>query len=377
MKQLICLIAALVTLFLTACHEPDKSPETVRRTVLVYMVARNSLGSAALDDADLAEMQSAKIPADGRLLVFLSAYGDSPQLLEIADSRTKILKVYDEEGLPSAASGDMLSRVLADVRRLAPSREQGIVFWSHSSGWKAPLRLRSRVNDRSFGLDGGVEMTIQDLAAALERAPVSPDYLFFDSCYMGCAEVAYELRRCARYMVGSVAEVPTEGMPYDLTVPALFDEDMRRGLTEAIDLTADYYAPRTGPYCPSTLSLIDLTEMDALFEAFVPIVTNPQESLPASGLQRFSTSSPYSTLFVDLDHYAESVASSPVALATFREALERAVVHERHSDAIWGVLKITRCCGLSVNPRPESTDYGYQQLQWRINIPIINGKSQL
>lgn len=364
MKKLLFLFfLALQVLGLAGCRDKDKEPaDKARRTVLVYMVARNNLGTSGLDDADIAEMQAVRFPADCRLLVFRSTYSDSPQLLEVtSDGKLKTLKIYDSNA-PLAITPEMLSQVLADAQQLAPARKRGIVFWSHSSGWKGAVRTPALT--RSFGLDGGREMSIPDLASALSGASPALDFIFFDSCYMGCIEVAYELRDCARFMVGSVAEVPTAGMPYQLTVPALFDTNIRRGLIAAIDKTADYYEPRAGAYCPSTLSLIDLSKMDALAAASRPLLLNAGEIPEEVTLQRFSLSKPYKTLFVDLDHYMEAVSSEPERLAEFRAALSDAVIHERHSEAIWASLPIERCCGLTINPSPESDSYGYKDLQW-------------
>ena len=49
-------------------------------------------------------------------------------------------------------------------------------------------------------------------------------FIFGDCCSFGCIEVAYELKDVADYVLGSPAEIPDMGAPYDLVVPDMFDE---------------------------------------------------------------------------------------------------------------------------------------------------------
>lgn len=348
--RLLLLLAAALPL--GACS--DKEPETpARRTVLVYMEARNSLYANASDD--LAEMERAAIPADCRLLVYYSSYSSQPQLLEIKNGRRTVLQTWPDG--TSAVNPAQLSAVLAETRRLAPSRELGLVLWSHSSGWQQASARKTR----AFGLENNTsQMSISALAGALKGQDL--DFIFFDTCYMGCVEVAYELRDCARYMVGSVCEVPMPGMPYNLTVTHLMDDDMAAGLAKAADATVDSYLPSATRGCPSTLSVIDLSLMDSL-AAEVKAKSNGAE-LPADyEPQVFSISNPYRNLFFDFGQYYEAIGAD-------LSLLERAVIHERHTPMIWGNVPIVRCSGLSVYlPQfaAEGFDYSsydYSSLEW-------------
>ena len=355
-RKLTAIIAAL--LMLCAC-DSTKHPVTepvakVRRTLLVYMEARNNLSSAALDD--LAEMRIADIPDDCRLLVYRSINGaDHPELVEIRRDRETTLAEYPAEA--SAVDPVQMATVLADMKKLAPADEYGMVLWSHSSGWrqKSPALMHSR----AYGLENGRTMSITNLAKALRDSDLS--FLVFDTCYMGSVEVAYELRNAARWMVASVCEVPTPGMPYNLTLPGLFDADMARGLQSAIDITVDSYIADRTQLCPSTLSLIDLSALDDLAAEVKDIIDNP---LPEGFRpQRFSVDRPYASLFFDLGQYMQALGGTTTA------ALERAVIHERHTDKIWVRLPIDHCSGLSVyipgiDAGYDLTSYDYNTLEW-------------
>lgn len=363
MNRILWIILAIVAGFFTfSCgfEEPEPDP---RRTILVYMAARNNLSTFARQDIN--EMLRADIPSDCHLVVFRSLPGDVSDLIEIYDGKIEVLKTYDEGVV--GADAETLKEVLADVRIYAPARENGVIFWSHSTGWKGAQRVAPAA--RTFGIEGGQQIEIPALAAALQTVP-KLDFVFFDSCYMGCVEVAYELRHAADYMVASVCEVPIEGMPYDRTLPHLFAENLTDGLQLAIDTNVDYYLNETSESCPSTMSLIDLSTMDALAAAAAPILTNRGE--PKEDFQYFSVSSSFMNYFVDLRQYMEQISTDDEALEAFIAALDRTVLHEHHTKWIWNRLPILTCCGLSINPDPSATAYGYQSLSWTIDTQRNN-----
>ena len=375
MNRILWIILAIVTGFFTfggGVDEPEPEPEPpgrgseeVRRTILVYMAARNNLSSFAR--LDISEMLRAEIPSDCRLVVFRSLPGDVSDLIEIYNGKIDVLKTYDEGVV--GADDETLKEVLADVRTLAPARENGVIFWSHSTGWKAPQRVAPIA--RSFGEEGGRQIEIPALAEALRTVPKF-DFVFFDSCYMGCVEVAYEIRHAADYMVASVCEVPTEGMPYNLTLPYLFAEDLVDGLHLTIDTNVEHYRNNLSESCPSTMSLIDLSTMDALAKAAAPILSN--RGVPKEDFQYFSVSTSFRNYFVDMEQYMEQVSTDEDALKLleFQTALKNTVLHENHTDWIWNRLPILTCCGLSINPDPTSTTYGYQSLAWTIDTQRNN-----
>jgi len=348
---LIALAALLPVVSCTSDAVLPEPPVKARRVILVYMEARNNLSYAAA--SDLAEMRRAEIPADCRLLVYKSIRGEThPTLVEIANGTDTVLVDY-EAGV-SAVDPKQMRQVIADARREAPGPEFGMVLWSHSSGW----RQKSVMRARGYGLENSSrQMSVSDLAGALRDQGI--DFLLFDTCYMGSVEVAYELRDVARWLVASVCEVPTNGMPYHLTVPKLFAEDIPSGLKEAIDINVDGYIA-DNEACPSTLSLIDLSKLDGVAAAMKDVVGNP---LPEDySPQRFSESTPYRYLFYDLGQYMEALGADMTALG-------EAVVYERHSPMIWNRTPIERCSGLSVYiPSPGSgydySSYDYSTLEW-------------
>lgn len=354
MKKITALFFAIlaVAMSLTSCHSHSEPQSIARRTVVVYMEARNDLRYNAV--ADLQEMLRATTPSDCRLLVYYSGYDASPQLLELRNGKQYILKTYATDA--SAIDPSQMAQVLADARALAPARENGLIMWSHSTGWTQSL---SKTTTKGFGYEyNSQQMGVTQLASALRG--LNLDFLAFDSCYMGCVEVAYELRQCARYLVASVCEVPTNGMDYAATLPAFFRADLLSGLCEAIDLTVDSYAANPSELCPSTMSLIDLSQINAL----AATVKANQKPLPSDYVpQLYSRDRPYRYLFFDLGQYLEAIGADS-------SALHAAVIHSRHTANIWGAIPLQHVSGLSIYlpelnaPAYDYTSYGYNTLAW-------------
>ena len=227
---------------MTGCSKDDdgSSPTSgTRRTIMVYFNAENNLHSAA--EADLEELvEGSKILAsDCNLLVyfdFIETKDDQniPAIYKIKNGNREALHVYDKS-LDSSDPKVMLS-VFQDMIRLSPADEYATVFWGHGDG---PIIANS-----SNGLDVSFEENEPDsygadynsnnlndrskvtwidipvLAKVMKELP-KQKFIFFDACCMQSIEVAYELRKCADYIIGATCETPSFGAPYETTTKYL------------------------------------------------------------------------------------------------------------------------------------------------------------
>ena len=124
------MIAALV-LAGCASDEPDVPAQPARRTILVYMIATNSLGGNQRDLQDLQEMDQAVTAGalDGcRLLVYrVSPGGDAPSLFEVKLNNRK--EVVHETLLTYAATeGASVAHATGDWRH--EGRGAGAGVWT-------------------------------------------------------------------------------------------------------------------------------------------------------------------------------------------------------------------------------------------------------
>lgn len=119
-------LAFIMLVAVASCSSHDAPDEPVvkpvspaQRTLLVYMVANNSLGISDLDMQDLREMQVAArqgVLGDNRLLVYHSPYnGAAPVLKEVlGDGSIDTLKTYDANVLSITKA--QMRRVVSDVQ---------------------------------------------------------------------------------------------------------------------------------------------------------------------------------------------------------------------------------------------------------------------
>ena len=224
MKRFVLYIIILyIGVLLTGCHDsvvpPERQPRAeAERTVIVYIAGDNSLTSAVrLDTAEMAKGKDF-IPEDVNFIIYLDDTPHMPAIYELSAKKgMKLWKQFDEELCSTDAK--VMYDVLRRIEYYFPARHYGITFWSHATGWTP--RRNTFGKDENVGTKGGEpEMEIPVLRDILARLPKC-DYLFFDACFMQCIEVAYELRNVTQFMVGSPAEIPGSGAPYDKIIDAL------------------------------------------------------------------------------------------------------------------------------------------------------------
>lgn len=235
-----------------ACSKDDDTPPPVvspyveSRTVMVYMVAENSLSSNATNDVQemLVGMNNDTLSVNDRLVIYL----DDVKLprIYVVDNTTKKTSLSDltpvvtyEEDVNSA-SAEQLGAFVDYVKTHYPAESYGLVMWSHASGWIPSSYYGDRSSKASavrkaFGVDNGKnisnkysgnnghQMDIADMAGVLEGE--SFDFIFFDACVMQTIEVAYELRHVTNCLIASPAEIPAPGANYQTMVKAMFSKE--------------------------------------------------------------------------------------------------------------------------------------------------------
>lgn len=379
-KSLIAVVSSLPILAVIGCNNdepaptPDPpAPQENTRTVLVYMVATNNLGSGLFDKSDLDEMQVAATNGDikdGRLLVY-HASDDGVVLKEVTAQGIDTLQVYDNS-VPSVSVARM-SQVIDDVKSLAPAKDYGMVFWSHATGWIQDGIEETPQNSPmlySFGADGmrnPKKMNITAMASALRGAGMS--YLYFDCCYMGSMEVMYELRDCADFIIASPTEDPANGMPYDLTVKHMFDSS--KSISEVsvalAQTTFNYYNDvfEKGD-CPCTMSVISTQHIEGLAKATRDIYEAATYSyIIGYPYQKFQTN--FTCYYFDFGDYIESLSPDPTLLYTWKKALDDVVIYADATPWVWSSFPIDKYSGLStfIMQYPTMSEIqNYNTLSW-------------
>ena len=245
----------LLVVVLAACSNeiPEQQPaKRSGRTVLAYLISNNKAGSLDTYLRDnVIDMYIAlgNMKESCTLLVFYRPYTSdtplsNPTLMSFyTDGRGNVnnqpvlsgdnltfeavcqIAQKKEYTMNSQIATDpvVMEEVFKDMQKVAPSDSYGLILGSHASGWMKGNSVQSK----AFGDDDGYNIDIPDLANVLKKSfSEKLDFVLFDACMMGTAEVGYELRETTSYCIASVMETPVYGFPYDQILPYLYSENV-------------------------------------------------------------------------------------------------------------------------------------------------------
>ncbi len=292
MKHLLTIISAI--LLFTACSKDDDSPSTppepepARRTVIVYMVGENNLNPYMQNDINEMRQGRKQVAASENLVLYVDKLSktEMPFIAKInTDGNLDTLYRYEQD-LYSSDPDNMID-VIDRIYQMCPAKEDyGLVLWGHASGWLMEDSVATR---RGYGIDTGNNelrtyfderskesllkgkwLNIPSMREAFKMLPMKWKFIMCDCCNMMNVEDGYELREMTDYLMGSPAEIPGYGAPYETIVPALFlhTENFYQAV---IDAYADAYPNRV------PLSVIKTSEMEALAEATRPLLSHINE----------------------------------------------------------------------------------------------------
>ncbi|MDE5773724.1 MAG: hypothetical protein K2H86_04630 [Muribaculaceae bacterium] len=247
-----------------------------KSSILIYAVASNNLSTSL--QSDMTEILNAapKLDIDNNeIFIYYLTNKTIPALYSLEyDKSSKsynFVKKLDYDRTLFSTDPRRISNVISDYIRLTSADKRGLIFWSHGTGWlpyfsdhivpddiNSTNSPQSRVH-KSYGYDS--YMGVVDQCDIIELADAIPSdtfhYIWFDCCYMGGIEVAYQLRDKADYMVGYCTEVWGDGMQYTLTMPFLATE--HPDITGAAEAFANYYIRQN---LAVTVGVYDLSKIE-------------------------------------------------------------------------------------------------------------------
>ena len=230
------LAVACCAAVLAACHHDADAPATgsLRRVVVVYMAAQNSLGALRQHVEDSTEIMAGRryLHPHDRVLLFIDDEA-APRLYSIDREHDKpqLLRHWTQDACSTDPA--TLREVLTLAGQAFPAQQYGLVLWSHADGWLPPTStdyggygspLATTHRPLSFGIDSGpnghmsntgAEMAVDDIARAVHGAGLHLRYIFMDCCLMQTLETAYALRQVCDYITASPAPIPGSGANYE------------------------------------------------------------------------------------------------------------------------------------------------------------------
>lgn len=393
----------LLVIVLAACSNeiPEQQPaKRSGRTVLAYLISNSpkSLEKNLQDNVVDMYMALAEIKDSCTLLVFYrpqeySSYLDVPTLLCFdTDGRGNI------NNLPALTGTDLtfesvcqvaqkkeytmnsqiatdpvvMEEVLKDMQKIAPSDSYGLILGSHASGWMKGNSVQSK----AFGDDDGYNINIPDLADVLKNSfSEKLDFVLFDACMMGTAEVGYELKEITSHCIASVMETPALGFPYKQIFSYLYSEN--------IDYSAvchEFISFNKVNKAWGTCAVMDCSQMENLASAVKAKLSEWQDALSSvsmQNVQRYGVNSYKYFSYDVLDFFRELGRKSGVvkttdlneAIASVQSALNQAVIAK---DCLSGVdydfegltIDGTRFCGIGMYIPGEYNRYVANKTIW-------------
>jgi hypothetical protein len=219
----------------------------------------------------------------------------------------------------------------------AAAGNYGLVLWGHGSGWLINEEVQ-RAESRGYGVDEGTVnqskdkrwINIPTLAKVLKGMP-HLKFIMGDCCHLMCLENLYELRNCCDYIIGSPAEIPAEGAPYDQIVP-----DMFAGGQFYSQIIDKYYTSQRGDL---PLTAVKTSEMDQMAQATSQALqvikgklgdryANLKGLIHYSYTGEESSFQPEYNLFFDAGDFIRTYAPQDV-YEQWRQALDRTIVESR------------------------------------------------
>ena len=348
MKKLVFLMCLAL---LSACCKDDEETIPQTRTVLIYMSAENTLSYDSENDLEEIRKGSQELTNDDYLLVYYdrAKKDELPWLARIVKGQLKdsvsIADMQISEKDEYASNPAVFEKVLSYAYSHYPATAgYGLTFWGHASGW---LREDSIAHSRGYGIDNGTNsssydsgywMNIPTLRQALEKQP-HLEFILADCCNFMCLETIYELCEVTDYIVGSAAEIPAQGAPYDKVVPEMFK---RKDAAKAI---MTKYAESYKDYLP--LSVAKTVEVDALAEATRTVLKAIYSRLDSeypdmTGLIHYYNEyraqyHPYYNVFYDAGDFVKKYATE-AEYKEWKQALDR-VISDKIFSKKWDTNK--------------------------------------
>lgn len=391
----------LLVIVLAACSNeiPEQQPaKRSGRTVLAYLISNNKAGSLDTYLRDnVIDMYAAlgNMKESCTLLVFYRPYaGDAPlgkpTLMSLyADGRGNINNVaaltgaeltFDavcriaqkkEYTMNSQIATDpaVMEEVFTDMQTVAPSDSYGLILGSHASGWMKG----TSVPTKAFGDDDGYNIDIPDLADVLKNSfSEKLDFVLFDACMMGTAEVGYELRETTSYCIASVMETPVYGFPYDQILPYLYSENVDYSAVchefISFNKTKDVWG---------TCAVMDCSQMENLASAVKAKLSEWEDALfsvSMRNVQQYGVNNYKYFSYDVLDFFRELGGKSGVAetdlneaIASIQTVLNEAVIAKEcipnPSNSSFRVDE-ARFCGIGMYIPKEVNDYVPDNISW-------------
>lgn len=378
---MLCAAWAVLTA-VCGCEErlpaPVKDKDEAEKTFIIYSCGHNNLSRDLLKDIEDICSTSPYTVMGGnyRVLVFShSAKGNSwniackPVLMQVyrnSDGHVKRDTIqtwkseYDDkghlkEGTYTGSDTRTLKEVLDIIKTQFPSKEYGLLFSSHGTGWLPYNYYNTGRITKSMGADytgAGImgvpsEMEVTDFARTIRESGMKFRYMLLDACFMGGVETAYEFRDICDYIMASPTEIWSGGFMYSTMLDHLFAH-------AAPDLKAMCKAYMS-QYKVATISLIDCSKLEQLsavckniFEKYRTAIASVNERQVQGFFRRTGDYYSEKHWFYDLEDILDKAGITQEDRTRLDASLRDCIIYKAASERLFDGWECKAFCGLSM-----------------------------
>ena len=356
-KVLFAIIAVAV---LTGCQKDKEEYDEAKatRTVVIYIAAENNLGFEKRGNTiyrnagdDIMEIkEGVKTIGNNHLVLYVDKPMDDVE--ELDDRIPYMLHFWNGELRDSIPMEESLTsdpkifeKVLSQAYTKYPAESYGLVLWGHSNGWvfkTDSVEYTSMSRKKAYGGDTGNNtyfsqgnswMNIPSMAKVLSKMP-HLTFIFADCCTFMCLESLYELRHVADYIIGSPAEIPARGAPYQIVTTSLFEPTtLFNGVPQYAKSIVDKYFDQENECLP--LSVVKTSEMENMANATRTVLNTFGDQFKGeniypdlSELIHYFYSYPNEQEYYDANDFMLRYAAT-ADYEAWKKALDRAVIYKK------------------------------------------------
>ena len=354
-------------------------------TIMVFVNGKNNLEKFALRDVNEMEMIGSTDKVNivvqlGRMAGFDSSDGDwkgSRRYLIKKDNDTNKITSPIVQDLGKVDMGDYKAAI--DFGKWAkanyPAKKYMFIFWNHGAGW---IKANGIYGSKGISYDDETNnhMDTPQMAALLKEIG-GVDVVGSDACLMQMAEVDYEIKDYAQYIVGSEETEPGDGYTYDLFLgPVVKNPTMGAAQVakSAVDGYSNHYDGLGGGYTQSYVKSSALPEFLNLVNEFAYEVTqaNDAEAAKYARDNAIKFAYPENKDLYDFTRLLVSKSTNQNVKAKGQALMDyitkKLVGHNRTKDepASWwsSANELTRAKGIAIYIPNSAVPSTYNELQW-------------
>jgi len=385
-------LSGLTCALLASCHHHEEITRLSEHTLLLYICGDNSLSNYADRNISACKegLLNSKEPLN--LIVYKDnndTHGETkgnPCLFLLTVNEQSVIdttwiKKWDKE--LDSTDPLVLNEVISTAFKNHNTQIKGLEIWGHGHSWLPGATWNPNASSRNAqyaGIDDKNYLEIWEMREAIAKSGIHLDYILFDACFMGSAEVAYELRNTCDWLIGAPCEIPAAGFPYNTIIEDLSSVnsgDKKNSLSQALMRCIDDY----GTLYPdnSAVTLFDESQMETLHTAYKELIATHTEEFDNL------SNSPY-VFDQMMKHYGRSATDDRYHfydLADFAQAaggdlgtaINSVIRHQFLSGQYYdgaGTVKFEDGCGIIITPpqlfsigsNPSQLAEGYKRIEW-------------